>query len=1034
MTSLQRILILASSQQLRRTLSWLSMIALPMGLLQLRRYDPLIGSTTIIILFVVGIAFAGISFGRTTAVAVASVSIVATFLSSVTHSAHSLRAADIAFLCATAFSYLGLAALTSKLGFGREIVHSPSRTSELALAEVASDAAELLFQVDIDGRFTVTNPALQRILGYSEEELHQKPLRSVVHPQTIRRFEHRWKALSEGEQLRGIEACFITRDGRMVTAYGSLLPHFPRGGLARIYGILLDITDQKILQERLRRSEQQQRSLVTFTMQTLRRSDPGDLVKAFLSTAAEALTCPCAVLTEQGGSPATVISSFGIPGEHLARLGTPTLENDSVLIRDSSELSAAERSISQLQIHSSISVQVSVSPWGDCILTVYATSSQDFHPDDTLFLEALRNAFVSGMRMLHAFASLRETDVKYRALFETPAFGTVHWRAEGEIVEANQQFLTMIGYDQGEQTTAKLRWSELTPVEYAELDRNALVQIERFGYCSTYEKEFLHKDGKRIPVLVGATALPGNSREGIAFVHDMRQQVEARATRERLANIVESSDDPIISCCFLADVPIIETWNRAAERFFGYTAEESIGRAADFLFPIEERAAMSDLWRRLQSGESLIRFETVLCTKEKVRKSVSLTISLLLDHQRRVKGFSKIVRDLTERKRAQSMEAALLRSQRLEAVGRMAGGIAHEFNNLLSAALGHAELIALDSRVSANTARQAREIVATCERAATITSQLLSFSGQAVGDEKPRKIDLNQAIRDGLNILTSLVGENTQIDFAPGSGLQQVRFDLGQLTQLVMNLCMNARDAMPQGGRISISTSNCEFEKDGPLPKMETHSVAGVMLEVRDMGTGMTDEVKQHIFEPFFTTKEISNNPGLGLATIYAIVRRAGGKIEFESQPGLGTAFRIFFPADSEPERNVPSDVLVNAPDGAKVLLVEDDAVLRGAYSEYLRHVGIEIRDFGSATEALQCDFIPDILVTDIILPGMSGRELADKLMKNVPTVKVLFMSGYRGDFLATHGFEDGRSDFIQKPFAMGTLIERIGAMLAKNG
>jgi two-component system cell cycle sensor histidine kinase/response regulator CckA len=382
-----------------------------------------------------------------------------------------------------------------------------------------------------------------------------------------------------------------------------------------------------------------------------------------------------------------------------------------------------------------------------------------------------------------------------------------------------------------------------------------------------------------------------------------------------------------------------------------------------------------------------------------------------------------------DRKR-KGLEAQLLQSQKMEAVGRLAGGIAHDFNNLLTAITGYSELILTGLEPESEPARDVEQIRRAAAQAASMTQQLLAFSRRQV--LQPKVLNLNEILAEMEPMLKRLIGENIALVTAPDAELLATRSDLAQIEQVVLNLSVNARDAMLGGGRLELRTANVELDE-------EQARVAGsepgphVVLEVRDTGHGMEPETLEHAFEPFFTTKDQGKGTGLGLATVLGIVQQSGGGIVVESQPGEGTVFRIFLPAVTD--ALTPDEPVAARPERGHetILLVEDESIVRELLARVLRTQGyavIEARDGDEALAIAAEEPSIDLLLTDVVMPGISGRELSERLAAERPELLILFMSGYTDEAIVHHGVREGEAEFIAKPFTPDALARKVRAVL----
>ncbi len=395
-------------------------------------------------------------------------------------------------------------------------------------------------------------------------------------------------------------------------------------------------------------------------------------------------------------------------------------------------------------------------------------------------------------------------------------------------------------------------------------------------------------------------------------------------------------------------------------------------------------------------------------------------------------------RDLTRRKET---EEALHRSQeqfrqaqKMEAVGRLAGGVAHDFNNLLTAIRGYADLLLMQIDDGFPLRREVEEIQRAADRAADLTHQLLAFSRKQV--LQPKVLDLNAVMSNMDKMLRRLIGEDVDLITVLRPGLGMVKVDPGQIEQVIMNLAVNARDAMPEGGKITIETANVELSAEYAAFHAAVQPGPHVMLTVTDTGTGMDDETKQRLFEPFFTTKELGKGTGLGLSTVYGIVKQSRGSIWVYSEPGEGTCFKIYLPRHEPAEgAHRAAKRARAAPRGKEtILLVEDEAVVRMLAAEIMRKSGYHVLEAGNGAAALRLiddrkNFI-DLMLTDVVMPGMGGRQLVEQLPAFLMGMKVLYMSGYPDEAIGRHGFLEPGTPFLQKPFTADGLLRKVREIL----
>lgn len=398
-------------------------------------------------------------------------------------------------------------------------------------------------------------------------------------------------------------------------------------------------------------------------------------------------------------------------------------------------------------------------------------------------------------------------------------------------------------------------------------------------------------------------------------------------------------------------------------------------------------------------------------------------------------------RDISElvktRKKLSEAEGQLLQAQKLEAIGQLAGGVAHDFNNILMAQIGYCELMKGSLKEDDPFARDLAQVKACADRAAALTRQLLAFSRkQAL---QPEVLDLNAVVTGIEKMLRRLIGEDIDLVTVPTGDLGRVKADPGQIEQVIMNLAVNARDAMPQGGKLTIETANVDLDEDYAGRHASVTAGPHVMLAITDTGCGMDERTKSRLFEPFFTTKAKGRGTGLGLATVYGIVKQSGGNIWVYSEPGQGTTFKIYLPrVDEEPAAGDAREAGTACGRGELILVVEDEPVLRDLFARMIGGLGYRVVTAANGGEALMAveeeGLRPDLLITDVVMPGMSGKVLAGRLAKTQPGLRVLYTSGYTDNAIVHHGVLDPGTPFIQKPFSVGDLAAKIGAMLRSGG
>lgn len=500
-----------------------------------------------------------------------------------------------------------------------------------------------------------------------------------------------------------------------------------------------------------------------------------------------------------------------------------------------------------------------------------------------------------------------------------------------------------------------------------------------------------------------------------------------RETNAALQGLIQASPLAIISVDMDAN---ITSWNRAAEAIFGWRENDVIGRRLPFL--VEETEDSSRALRNvLLKGNPMPAAETVWRHKDGTPVRVSLSAALMRDRQGRPSGAMTLVADVTERR---NLEDQLRQSQKLEAVGRLAGGLAHDFNNILTAIAGFAELTLLKLPAADPLARNVEEILTAANQASALTRQLMAFSRKQVLE--PRVLDLNAVITGLEPMLRRLIGEDVDLITRLEPDLGAIRADPNHVEQIILNLAINAREAMPEGGRLMIDTTDVDLDEAYTRVHVGARPGPHVMLAVSDTGFGMDAETQAHIFEPFFTTKERGRGSGLGLSTVYGIVKQTGGSIRVYSEPSRGTTFRLYFPRIRGKIEAIPRiEVDETPPTGTEtVLLVEDDAMVRRVTREMLEGAGYTVIEAREGQEALEMvrthTGVIDLMITDVVMPRMSGRETADRLTALRPTMKILYVSGYTDDAIVHHGLLEPGLAFLQKPFSRIVLTRKVREVL----
>jgi len=496
----------------------------------------------------------------------------------------------------------------------------------------------------------------------------------------------------------------------------------------------------------------------------------------------------------------------------------------------------------------------------------------------------------------------------------------------------------------------------------------------------------------------------------------------------RWAAICEWSDDAIIGWTLGG---IVTSWNSGAERMYGYTADEITGRNVSELLRPDRAGEYLHVLDQLVRGEHVELYDTRAQHRDGSTIEVSVSVSPIRSAGGAVTGVSSVARDITARNRAEAerrvMQHQVQEAERLEALGRLAGGIAHDFNNLLAAITNYAGFIA-DESADPGVRTDARHIQAVTQRAAALTRQLLIFTEREV--TQPEVLDLNLVIDGIRDLLSTSIGAHVDLRIDPGTHLPAIKADRGEVGQVLLNLAVNARDAITDSGTMTIGTSLAEL--DGDYARLHPGVSPGryVKLTVSDTGTGISAEVAPRIFEPFFTTKPVGQGTGLGLSTVHTIVTQAGGSVTVESGEGTGTTFRLYFPAIAA--ARAPDTAPGDRRHQATILVVDDEPAVLEVTGRILRRNGFITLEAGTYEQALSLASSRDfqLLLTDSVMPGMTGATLAERVTEMKPEVPVLHMSGYSCGVLDPERIRDGELAYIQKPFTAPALLEKVHAVL----
>ena len=614
---------------------------------------------------------------------------------------------------------------------------------------------------------------------------------------------------------------------------------------------------------------------------------------------------------------------------------------------------------------------------------------------------------------------------------------------EGRLVEFNEAFATIHKFKSKDECARTfLEYPELLDLFYPDgslvpVDQWAVPRALRGETGTNVEFSLRRRDTGEswvgsysfAPIREESGAIVGSVGIGRDITEQKRREDALRESEERFTRAFHASPAGQILTT-VAEGRVVDV-NDAYCEVVGRPREELIGRTAAELqiwVNMEDRdRAMEELRStgRLRSKDVQLRSRTrgvrhVIVSGEMVEiGGIPCVIATGLD--------------VTDRKR---VEAQLLHAQKMDSIGRLAGGVAHDFNNILMVQKGYCEILRRGLREDDPLAEGVAQIEACADRAAALTRQLLAFSRKQT--LQPKLFDLNTLVQNLDSMLRRVIGEDVELRTLPCQSATTVRADPGQIEQVIINLAVNARDAMPQGGKLTIEIAEATLDEAYAASHMGVTPGRYVMLAVSDTGCGMDEETQKRLFEPFFTTKREGKGTGLGLAMVHGIVHQSGGNIWLYSEPNKGTTFKVYLPrVDAEPQ--AVSDRQPSAPrgEGELVLLVEDEALLSRLLLRQIGSLGYKVRGAENGGAALilveEQGLRPDLLVTDVVMPGMSGRVLVERLQKTIPDLTTIFISGYTDNAIVHHGILDAGVDFLQKPFSKADLAEKISAALRKR-
>jgi two-component system, cell cycle sensor histidine kinase and response regulator CckA len=636
---------------------------------------------------------------------------------------------------------------------------------------------------------------------------------------------------------------------------------------------------------------------------------------------------------------------------------------------------------------------------------------------------------------------LRVSDIRYRRLFESAKDGILLLDGEtAEITDVNPYMVEMLGYHYDEFLGKKL--CDVSPFRETEETQNFFRELQKEGYIRYENLSLQTKEKKPIDVEFVSNAYDVDGKKVIQCnIRDItgRKRAEEALGRSE-TKFYELFNDAPVGYFEYDNQGRITSVNRTELEMLGYTLEEILGQPV-WKFAVELDEARHRILAKLAGIMPPARGrEQTYRRKDGTTFPALIEDRLLKDSDGKIIGIRSTIQSIAERKQMEKekalLEEQLRQSQKMEAMGRLAGGIAHDFNNLLTIIKGYSQLFLIDLKKGDPMEKGIEQIQKATQRAGDLIRQLLAFSRRQVMEM--RVLDLNSLLSELDKMLRRVIGEDIVLVTLLTEDLGRVKADPGQLGQVLMNLVVNARDAMPSGGKLTIEMANVVLDEEYVRTHIEVPPGRYVVLSVSDTGVGMTPEVRDRIFEPFFTTKEKGKGTGLGLSTVYGIVKQSGGNILVYSEPGKGTTFKIYLPIVDEPlEEWAEMVVEGEIPRGKEtILIVEDFEEVRQLTRQVLERQGYQVLEAGDGNATLLvCEKYKGqihLMMTDVVMPGMSGRELADRIKSSHPEMKVLYTSGYADDTIVHYGVSRDRVNYLQKPFTMEGLARKVREVLDK--
>jgi PAS domain S-box-containing protein len=882
------------------------------------------------------------------------------------------------------------------------------KESEQLYRSVIENMRDVFYRLDTKGFITMVSPSASELYGAPCEEIIGMHVDSFL-MDLSKRDEMLEKLLKDG-MVRDYELLLQKKDGSpLYASFTSICLKDPEGNALGIEGVVRDITDRKRTEEAARLAVEELRTSERRLRRAERVAGIGNFELALESNEVDASEGARIIYGLENG-PWSIAEVQSIPLPQYRTMLDKALRE----LIEEGKVYNVEFKIQR--------------PSDGKIVDIHTVA--EYSAPQRLVYGIIQD--ITERKRIEA--SLRESEELFRNIFDDhTAVKLIIDPDTGNIQNANKAAAAYYGWPKEELQRMNIRDLIAFPDEAP-----ALCEYRQVMHC---EGRHCQADGSIRDVEVFKSRIVVRNKVLSHFIiHDITERKEAerllRESEEKYHRLFDNINDAVFVHLGATDtIPgaFMEV-NEVACKRLGYTREELLKMSPTDIDAPETLPALPQMMEKLyQNGRWT--WEGVHVTKDGQR--IPVEISNRLFDFRGTKGILATVRDISVAKRAEE-EKEMLRSQlnqaqKLESVGRLAGGVAHDFNNMLGVILGHAEIAMDKIDQTHNLYSDLNEIRKAANRSADLTRQLLAFARRQT--ISPRVLDLNATVEGMTKMLRRLIGEDIDLVWRPGTNLSPVKVDPGQIDQILANLCVNARDAISGTGKVTIETGTTTFDRDYCANHPDFLPGRFVMLAVSDNGCGMVKEIREKIFEPFYTTKGIGKGTGLGLSTVYGIVKQNHGFINVYSEPGNGTTFKIYLPpAEEQATENPAAPLEKNLRGKETVLLVEDEAPILALVESVLEHYGYQVLAAKSPKEALK--MVQDhpgpihLIITDVVMPEMNGKDLRDKLAKFRPQVRIIFMSGYTANVIAHHGILDENIDFLQKPFSIKTLLQMVRSVL----